>query len=608
MHILKQQTLDLGEKMATHTNQLKIRFEFVKNAVEKEVRNVFSVELEQVDRRKRALNKERSVRESAWLKEKTFKQEAMRLHENIRAELSSYKRQDIEKWMVSKIDEDFLEMCNGEPDKKFVNLVISKIIWDHSKKTSGLQKLYHKKWFTNPYYLEIKWKCTNCQSRNVIKFARRSIPNLEEYKCSKCGIVIKGYFDSYRFDWERQVSAKELQMKALKLKEFISNHSWPSEKSSNSVDEWNSQAQYIVFQRYKNKLSNSVQGFLDYFHQMPKSKNYQKDFQLALEECKTDLSQLEEYGLIKTTLHPTPFPELAQQIVEGLHFRYNYKTENSMGSEWICPFSKALDPKKLYFIEEYFVFFGTFSPNFEDITLNQYYFNPNPVVTNFNRRDVIVDYSMEAKEATLTNHTEIEEQERSKQFELLLSKYDHLCTLNEPQKRGFLLQDIINRLFSLLELPVFKPFKRNGGAEQIDGAFKMDGWYYLVECRWRKKLSDARELDGLSGQVTRAGKQTMGMFISINGWSTSVIPILKQNPEKNIILMDGYDLRCILSRTVNPKDFLAQKLAHLNLNSEPFLGVNVSCFTRNWTTKAKIVYNTQLYRRLFNEQETEAKI
>ena len=156
---------------------------------------------------------------------------------------------------------------------------------------------------------------------------------------------------------------------------------------------------------------------------------------------------------------------------------------------------------------------------------------------------------------------------------ILLMMFDELAKdTSDPIQRGFLLQELMTRLFDLHEIPVHRSFQRNEGAEQIDGAFKLDGWHYIVECRWRKKLSDIRELDGLMGQVNRSGKQTMGLFLSINGWSDNVVPLLKQNPDKSIFLMDGYDLRSVLERPLTLSDFLNAKLSKLNLESEPFYG------------------------------------
>jgi hypothetical protein len=185
----------------------------------------------------------------------------------------------------------------------------------------------------------------------------------------------------------------------------------------------------------------------------------------------------------------------------------------------------------------------------------------------------------EAKQRELARKEELARMEREradlmrKQSELLLMMFDDMASSGDHQKRGYLLQDLLNRIFDLHQIPVVRSFSRNEGAEQIDGAFKIEGWHYLVECRWRKKLADIRELDGLKGQVDRSGKQTMGLFLSINGWSDHVPGLLKQNPDKSIILMEGYDLRTVLGGQVDFRDFILAKVAKLNLEGEPFLGV-----------------------------------
>lgn len=185
----------------------------------------------------------------------------------------------------------------------------------------------------------------------------------------------------------------------------------------------------------------------------------------------------------------------------------------------------------------------------------------------------------EAKQRELARKEELARMEREraerfrKQSELLLMMFDTLAVNTEEQRRGYLLQDLLNRTFALHEIPVVASFTRNEGSEQIDGAFKLEGWHYIVECRWRKKLSNIRELDGLSGQIARSGRQTMGVFLSINGWSDNVVPLLKQNPDKGIILMDGYDFRTVLAGQVDLRDFLLAKVTKLNLKTEPYYSV-----------------------------------
>lgn len=163
---------------------------------------------------------------------------------------------------------------------------------------------------------------------------------------------------------------------------------------------------------------------------------------------------------------------------------------------------------------------------------------------------------------------------RKRELHLLLAMFDELAVQEQnAQKRGFLLQDLLNRLFAAFEIPVHKSFVRNEGAEQIDGAFQIDGWHYLTESRWRQKPSNTRDLDGLTGQISRSGRQTMGLFLSINGWSENVPRLLKQNTQKAIILIQGYDLRAILSEEVDLREYILASVTNLNLNAEPYLGV-----------------------------------
>jgi len=155
----------------------------------------------------------------------------------------------------------------------------------------------------------------------------------------------------------------------------------------------------------------------------------------------------------------------------------------------------------------------------------------------------------------------------------LLEIYDQLASLKNSQRRGYLLQELMTATLKFYGIRVRKSFVRNQGAEQIDGAFILDGGYYIVECRWRKKLANIRELDGLYGQITRSGRQTIGFFLSINGWTKKALRTLKQNPEKCIILMDGNDFRRSLTGEVNFKDFIRQKIEKLNFDGEPYYSV-----------------------------------
>jgi hypothetical protein len=182
-------------------------------------------------------------------------------------------------------------------------------------------------------------------------------------------------------------------------------------------------------------------------------------------------------------------------------------------------------------------------------------------------------------EKEIADHVARQKNEREsalrKASALLLAQFDSAAADDsDPQGRGYLLQDLLNRAFDLHGIPPTKAFLRNDGGEQIDAAFEMDGWYYIVECRWRKKLADIRELDGLLGQIGRSGRQTMGLFLSIQGWSEHVVPLLRQNKDKSVILMEGFDLRTVLAQSFDLKVLLRAKIKALNLDAEPYFPIS----------------------------------
>ena len=163
---------------------------------------------------------------------------------------------------------------------------------------------------------------------------------------------------------------------------------------------------------------------------------------------------------------------------------------------------------------------------------------------------------------------------RGTPLRLLLREYDDLSNgSTSPQARGYRLEKIMNSLFGISEILVNESFTRNAGGEQIDEAFKLDDWYYLVECRWRAKKASGTEVDGFSSKVARSGGQTMGVFISVSGWSSKVVPLLKQNVNKNVLLMDGEDIRAVLAGSIPLVELLQAKIEALSLKSEPFISV-----------------------------------
>jgi len=97
--------------------------------------------------------------------------------------------------------------------------------------------------------------------------------------------------------------------------------------------------------------------------------------------------------------------------------------------------------------------------------------------------------------------------------------------------------------------------------------------FYIVECKWREKLANMSQLDTLFAKVCRSGKQTMGLFLSINGCSKKVPEMLQQNPEKSLFVMNGDELEKVLKDQINLREVLKRKLKALNIEAKPFLDI-----------------------------------
>jgi hypothetical protein len=152
----------------------------------------------------------------------------------------------------------------------------------------------------------------------------------------------------------------------------------------------------------------------------------------------------------------------------------------------------------------------------------------------------------------------------------LLAEFQELTTSDSPQRRGTDFEGFLARLFEAHSIPVERAFRRNEGAEQIDGAFQLGGWFYLVECRWRSGPSGPDQIDAFRSKVERSGKQALGMFLAIHGWTGNVVEVLKQSATKCVFLSDGHDLTLVLNDQLGLRNLLEQKIKALNLRSEPY--------------------------------------
>jgi hypothetical protein len=144
-------------------------------------------------------------------------------------------------------------------------------------------------------------------------------------------------------------------------------------------------------------------------------------------------------------------------------------------------------------------------------------------------------------------------------LEEIKTKYLALVGSSSPQTRGFELEKVMYDLFELFDLDPKASFKNLG--EQIDGAFSLEGTDYLFEAKWQKEIVNKADLVVFSDKVNTKLENTLGVFLSINGFSVDGVTA-HQAGGTSIILMDGADLMAVLEERIDFVSLLLRKKRH----------------------------------------------
>ena len=166
-----------------------------------------------------------------------------------------------------------------------------------------------------------------------------------------------------------------------------------------------------------------------------------------------------------------------------------------------------------------------------------------------------------AKEANKRNY-ESELMELREEF-IEISKLS--TNPKERQERGYKLEELFTKLMKVNGIPVEEPFKIVG--EQIDGAIKHDGHFYLVELKWKKKKANQQEIGGLFMKVE--GKlEARGIFISMEGYSKEVLESLPKGKGLKVILIDGVHLTNTIFGNYSFTELLEHAISQASLRGE----------------------------------------
>lgn len=141
-----------------------------------------------------------------------------------------------------------------------------------------------------------------------------------------------------------------------------------------------------------------------------------------------------------------------------------------------------------------------------------------------------------------------------------------------PQKKGYAFEKLFTELMRISGIPVEEPFRIEG--EQLDGAVKYDGHYYLLELKWVEGKTEPKEIGHFFYKVD--GKlQARGLFIAMNGFSDGAIATLPKGKELKVLLLDGNHLANVIYGLYRFQELLEHAIRQASLRGEIYCAHNL---------------------------------
>lgn len=150
----------------------------------------------------------------------------------------------------------------------------------------------------------------------------------------------------------------------------------------------------------------------------------------------------------------------------------------------------------------------------------------------------------------------------------LQQRLDNLHSAVGTQKGGYDFQDWFYDLLDYSEMQNRRPYVING--RQIDGSLTLEGTTYLVELKFTGAQAAATDIDSLRAKVEDKADNTMGVMVSISGYSSVAIADASGRQTK-LMLLDAMHLYLFLSGAVRFSEIISRVRRHASQTGEAYL-------------------------------------
>jgi len=152
----------------------------------------------------------------------------------------------------------------------------------------------------------------------------------------------------------------------------------------------------------------------------------------------------------------------------------------------------------------------------------------------------------------------------------LRDKLDGLLPKQGTQTGGYEFEGWFYDLVNFFELEHRRPYVSAG--RQIDGSLTLDGTTYLLELKFTEKQSGGPDIDIFRGKVESKADNTMGIFVSMAGFS-SVAVQEASGKKSTLLLLDFSHIYLILTGGMTCSEVIRRVRRHASQTGESFLPV-----------------------------------
>jgi hypothetical protein len=138
------------------------------------------------------------------------------------------------------------------------------------------------------------------------------------------------------------------------------------------------------------------------------------------------------------------------------------------------------------------------------------------------------------------------------------------------QEAGYSFQDWYYDLLDYFEVPTRKPYSVDG--RQIDGSVTVDGTTYLNELKFTMGQCGAPDVDIFYRKIQEKADNTMGIMISIAGYSSVAIEAAS-GPRTPVLLLDHSHLYLLLTGSTTFKELINRVRRHASQTGRAYLSV-----------------------------------